>query len=370
VRAARGDSHVLSAARAPVCWKSPELTQKVHKVRIVPKVGLTRGAPGRRPGMTRFGYFLSSEELAPADLVETGKAAEAAGFERAWVSDHYHPWQEVQGQSPFVWSVLGALATGTSMELTTAVTCPTFRIHPAILAQATATVAALAPGRFRFGIGTGEALNEHVLGDAWPPVSVRLARLEEAVEVIRTLWSGGPSPTRGPNFTVHFTVHNARVFSLPDEPPPIYVSAFGPEATDVAARIGDGWISTKPDAENLRRFRAPNSGTTQAGVKICWGPSEEEAAKTAHEFWGHQGVGGQAAQDLPMWHSFEALAEATSPEEIARTIACGPDPEKAAASIQEYVDAGFDEVYIAQMGRDQKGGIRFLTEQVLPLLAV
>ena len=314
--------------------------------------------------MTRFGYFLSSEELSPLDLVETGRAAEAAGFDRAWVSDHYHPWVEAQGQSPFVWSVLGALATTTQLRLTTAVTCPTFRIHPAVLAQATATVAAMAPGRVSFGIGSGEALNEHVLGDAWPPVSVRLARLEEAVEVIRELWTGKTVTHEGR----YFTVHNARVFSLPETPPPVLVSGFGPESTDLAARIGDGWITTSPDAENLQRFRATNSGVTQAGVKVCWAPTVEEAARTAHEYWGHQGMGGQAAQDLPMWHSFGALAEASSPEEVAESVACGPDPEKAAASIQEYVDAGFDEVYVAQMGPDQLGGIRFLSEQVLPLL--
>ena len=315
--------------------------------------------------MTRFGYFLSSEELGPRALVDLGKAAEAAGFERVWVSDHYHPWQEVQGESPFVWSVLGALAATTSLELTTAVTCPTFRIHPAVLAQAAATVADLAPGRFRFGLGSGEALNEHVLGDAWPPVSVRLARLEEAVGILRELWTGRTVTHEGR----YFTVHNARLFSLPDSPPPILLSGFGPRATDLAARIADGWITTTPDGENLKRFKASNGGTTQAGVKICWAPTEQEAASTAHEYWGHQGVGGQASQDLPMWDSFTAIGEASSPEETAKAVACGPDPERAAQSIKEYVDAGFDEVYVAQMGPRQAEGLRFLSEQVLPLLS-
>ena len=314
--------------------------------------------------MTSFGYFLSSEELSPRDLVSAGQAAAAAGFDRLWVSDHYHPWTEAQGESPFVWSVLGALAVTTDAQLTTAVTCPTFRIHPAVIAQATATVAALAPGRFRFGVGSGEALNEHVLGDAWPPVSVRLARLEEAIEVIRQLWTGKTVTHEG----TYYTVHNARLFSLPAEPPPVLISGFGPEATELAARIGDGWITTSPDKEDLELFRRSNSGVTQAGVKICWAETEAEAAKTANALWGHSGVGGQASQDLPMWHSFAALGETQSLEQTKESVACGPDPQKAADAILEYVEAGFDEVYVSQMGPDQEGGIRFLTEEVLPLL--
>ncbi|MCW2543972.1 MAG: F420-dependent oxidoreductase, family, partial [Frankiales bacterium] len=254
--------------------------------------------------MTKLGYFLSSEELSPSELLRAAQLAEKAGFERVWVSDHYHPWMSQQGESPFVWGVIGAIAATTSLEITTAVTCPTYRIHPAVLAQATATSALLAPGRFRFGIGSGEALNEHILGDPWPPVSVRLERLEEAVDVIRQLWTGKTITHEGK----HFTVHNARLFSVPDEPPPIYLSGFGPEATELAARIADGWISTKPDTDNLQLFRKTNDGVTQGGTKICWATTEGEAAETAYRLWGHQGQGGQATQDLPMWESFEALA--------------------------------------------------------------
>jgi G6PDH family F420-dependent oxidoreductase len=314
--------------------------------------------------MTTFGYFLSGEELGPRALVETGVLAEQAGFEAVWVSDHYHPWQESQGQSPFVWSVLGALAGATQLRMTTAVTCPTFRIHPAVLAQATATVAGLAPGRFRFGVGSGEALNEHILGDAWPPVSIRLERLEEAVEIVRRLWTGEVFTHTGG----HFTVHNARIFSLPDEPVPVLVSGFGPEATDLAARIGDGWISVSPDAEGMAQFRGKNPGVTQGGMKICWAPTENEAQQTAYRLWSHTGVGAQSDQDLPMWHSFEAIGRANTPQRLAEHIPCGPDPERAAEAIREYVRTGFDEIYIAQMGPDQAGGIRFLTEKVLPLV--
>src|SRR4051794_30630448 len=198
--------------------------------------------------MTEFGYFLSSEELTPSEIVRTGQAAERAGFDRVWISDHFHPWSSEQGQSGFVWSVLGALATTTGLHLTTAVTCPTFRIHPAVIAQAAATTACLAPGRFTLGVGSGEALNEHILGDAWPPVSVRLARLEESLAVIRELWGGDVVTHVGE----HFTVHDAKLFSLPETPPEILVSGFGPKAIEVAARAGDGWITTSPDNEGIQ----------------------------------------------------------------------------------------------------------------------
>jgi G6PDH family F420-dependent oxidoreductase len=314
--------------------------------------------------MATIGFFMSGEELGPQEIVAAGRAAEEAGFTHAWVSDHFHPWMASQGESPFVWSVLGALASTTSMNLTTAVTCPTFRIHPAVLAQATATVAAMAPGRFRFGVGSGEALNEHILGDEWPPVSVRHERLEEAITLIRQLWTGSTVTHRGR----YYTVQNARIFSLPDEPPPVLVSAFGPEAVDLAARIGDGLITVSPDSEALATFRAHNRGLAQAGTKICWAPTEDEARRRAHELWGHQGFGGQLSQDVPMWHGFQALAEHTTPEQMGNSVPCGPDPERAAQSIRAYLDAGFDEVYVAQMGPDQEGGIRFLAKEVLPLL--
>ena len=317
--------------------------------------------------MTDIGYFLSSEELSPSELVRYGQAAERAGFDRVWISDHYHPWTSAQGQSAFVWSVLGALATTTQLQLTTAVTCPTFRIHPAVLAQATATTAALAPGRFTFGVGSGEALNEHVLGDAWPPVSIRLERLVEALDVIRQLWTGQVVTHAGK----HFTVHDARLFSLPEKAPEILVSGFGPKAVELAAEHGDGWITTKPDADGMRTYRgAGGTGRTQAGVKVCWAESEDEAATTAHRLWGFQGAGGQVSQDLPMWHSFEGIAELSGPEDMKQAIACGPDPARAAEMVQQYVDVGFDEVYVAQMGPRQEEGMAFLHEEVLPLLSL
>jgi G6PDH family F420-dependent oxidoreductase len=315
--------------------------------------------------MTEFGYFLSSEELSPEELIRTARIAEDAGFDRIWVSDHFHPWLREQGESAFVWTVLGAIAASTQLKMTTAVTCPTDRIHPAVLAQASATLASIAPGRFSFGVGSGERLNEHILGGLWPPTAVRLQRLEEAIEVIRRLWSGETVTHRGE----HYTVDAARIFSLPEEPPPILVSGFGPLATELAARIADGWINVTPDAALLNRYRAAGGrGITQGGTKICWAPSADDAAKTAYRLWGHQGVGGQSAQELPSWTEFESLAESSSPEDIAKDVPCGPDPQHAADSIKQYVEAGFDEVYVSQMGPDQEGGIKFLVDEVLPLV--
>src|SRR5215211_2510668 len=182
----------------------------------------------------RIGYFLSSEEYTPAELIEQAKGAERAGFSALWISDHYHPWVDAQGQSAFVWSTIGALSQTTTLPITTAVTCPTVRIHPAVIAQAAATSAVLTGGRFRLGVGTGEALNEHIFGDAWPEAAVRQQMLEEAIEVMRGLWRGGQFSHRGR----HYTVQNARVYTLPERPPDVLVSGFGPKSVALAGRIG------------------------------------------------------------------------------------------------------------------------------------
>ena len=186
----------------------------------------------------RIGYFLSCEEYTPDQLVEQAVAAEAAGFEALWISDHFHPWNDEQGHSPFVWSVIGALSQACSLPVTTAVTCPTVRTHPAVIAQAAATSARMLGGRFVLGVGTGEALNEHILGGPWPSLDVRLEMLEEAVSLIRELWTGEVVTRQGR----HYQVDTARIYTLPDQPPPIYMSAFGPKALASAARIADGFV--------------------------------------------------------------------------------------------------------------------------------
>ncbi|MDQ3795051.1 MAG: TIGR03557 family F420-dependent LLM class oxidoreductase, partial [Actinomycetota bacterium] len=226
--------------------------------------------------MAEMGYVLSSEETSPNDMVHNARRAEEVGFTTAWISDHYHPWIDEQGQSPFVWSVIGGIAATTErIRLGTGVTCPTIRIHPAIIAQATATSAAMMEGRFWFGIGSGENLNEHILGDHWPPTDIRLEMMEEAVHVIRLLWEGGNKRHYGK----YYTVENARLYTLPDEPPPIYVSAFGPKAIEVAARIGDGYVGTAPEPDLLSAFteKAGEDKPCLGEMKVCWHEDEREA---------------------------------------------------------------------------------------------
>src|SRR5689334_10975845 len=193
--------------------------------------------------------------------------AERAGFQRLWISDHFHPWNAEQGNSPFVWSVIGALSEAVSLPVTTAVTCPTVRIHPAVIAQAAATVAVMLEGRFRLGVGSGEALNEHILGDHWPEADERLEMLEEAIHVIRSLWNGGAHDHRGR----HYRVEHARVYDLPDPPPEIVVSAFGSKAIELAARVGDGFCTVEPDGDAVDRFRAnaKRGQLVQGGMKVC-----------------------------------------------------------------------------------------------------
>ena len=316
--------------------------------------------------MTEIGYFLSSEEHGPEALVRQAQQAEQAGFRSVWISDHYHPWNDRQGHSPFVWSVIGGIAATTRLRVTTAVTCPTVRIHPAVLAQAAATAAAMLPGRFLFGIGSGENLNEHILGDRWPRVEVRLRMLEEAVEVMRKLWRGKLTSHDG-----HFyRVENARIYTLPDEPPPVLLSALGQKSVSLAARIGDGLISTQPDRESLEQYAAEGGkGPRQGGLKVCWGRDEQAARKTAFELWPNTMLPGQLSQELALPSHFEQATQLVTEDALAEMIACGPDPERHVASIRQYLDAGFDEVYVSQIGDDQAGFFDFYRRELAPRLS-
>jgi G6PDH family F420-dependent oxidoreductase len=244
----------------------------------------------------KIGYFLSTEEYSPAELIPQAEAAERAGFSGLWISDHYHPWNNEQGNSPFVWSMIGAMSQVCDLPVTTAVTCPTTRIHPAVIAQSAATSGELLGGRFILGVGTGEALNEHILGDAWPPLDVRLEMLEEAVGLIRELWTGEVVTRRGR----HYSVEHARIYNVPDTPPEIYVSAFGPKAAEVAARIGDGYIGTAPDADLVQGFKNASGGRpAQAGAKVAFAPTQEEGWEHAHRLWPNAGLPGELAQCCP-----------------------------------------------------------------------
>ena len=244
----------------------------------------------------RLGYFLSSEEFGPRELVRQARMAEDAGFHGLWISDHFHPWNDTQGHSGFVWSTIGAISQATTqIKLATSVTCPTVRIHPAIIAHAAATSAVLLDGRFALGLGSGEALDEHILGDHWPEAEVRLEMLEEAVHVIRTLWQGGMRSDRGR----HYRVEKARLYDLPERLPPILISGFGPKATSLAARIGDGYVTVHPDEQEVKRFReAAGGGSLVAGgMKVRWAEDERRARSRASALWPNEQLPGEARPD-------------------------------------------------------------------------
>jgi G6PDH family F420-dependent oxidoreductase len=313
----------------------------------------------------RIGYFLSCEEYSPRELLDQARLAERHGFHGLWISDHYHPWIEAQGQSPFVWSVIGALAEATErLPVTTAVTCPTVRIHPAVVAQAAATSAVLFEGRFALGVGSGEALNEHIHGDPWPRAEVRLDMLEEAVEIMRELWTGRQVSYSGD----HYDVENARIYTLPDTPPDVLVSGFGPKSVDLAARIGDGYVITMPDKALIGRFRSEGGGDkpVHAGTKVCYGDDEAERRRTAHRIWPNEGLPGELAQLLPTPAHFEQASGLVTEEMIGEAVPCGPDLERHVAALQEFADAGVDELYVQQIGGNHEAFFAAYEREVLP----
>jgi coenzyme F420-dependent glucose-6-phosphate dehydrogenase len=315
--------------------------------------------------VTEIGYTLSSEEQAPRELVRLSGRAEEAGFAFAMISDHFHPWIDRQGHSPFVWGVLGGIAERTErLRVGTGVTCPLIRIHPAIVAHAAATASVMLERRFMLGLGTGENLNEHVLGDRWPAADERLEMLEEAVEVIRLLWEGGPQTHRGR----HYTVENARIYDLAEEPIPILIAAKGEKAGTLAGRIGDGLVGVAPEEDLIRTFqRAGGEGKPRYGqLHVCWAEDETEARKTATEWWPNTSVPGELGVELPLPRHFEQAAEVVREEDVAGSVVCGPDPEAHLEAIRTYLDAGYDHVYLHQVGPDQEGFFRFYERDVLP----
>lgn len=314
-----------------------------------------------------FGYTLSSEEHGPNHLVEYARRAEDVGFDFASISDHYHPWVSAQGHSPFVWSVLGAIASSTErLHVGVGVTCPIVRIHPAILAQATATTTLLFGDRFFFGVGTGEALNEHILGHRWPPAPTRLVMLEEAMEIIRELWTGETLNHHGD----FYDVENAKLFDPPDTPPPVIVSAYGPNAVELAARIGDGLWGTSPDGEAVDQYvESGGVGPRYAQMNVCWSEDEGVARKTVHEIWPNTGVTGQLSQDLPTWNHFEDAAEMVDEDAATSSMPYGPELQPYLDSVQAYLDAGYDHLYFHQIGPDQEGFFEFWERTLRPALA-
>jgi G6PDH family F420-dependent oxidoreductase len=312
-----------------------------------------------------LGYSLSSEEFDAPTLVAQAERAERAGFAFAGISDHFHPWVDAQGESPFVWGVLGAISQRTErLEVITGVTCPTQRVHPAIVAQAAATAGQLLPGRFSLGVGSGENLNEHVTGERWPANVERQERLREAIEVIRELWSGELTSHRGE----HYRVENARIYSMPAEPPPLLVAVAGPQSVELAAEFGDGIVGTAPIAESVEQFRSEGGQgkPTYGQLHVCWAGEEAEARETAHRVWPNAAITGGYMLEMTTPARFEEAAENVREEDVAEAVVCGPDPERHRAAIQEYLDAGYDHVYVHQVGDDQEGFFDFYEREILP----
>ncbi len=314
-----------------------------------------------------LGYQLSSEEHPAPDLVGYARRAEEVGFTYAVVSDHLHPWTHRQGQSPFVWSVLGAIAqVTTSLRLGT-VTAPIRRTPPFLVAHASATTATLLPGRFFLGVGSGEDLNEHVTGEWWPPSEQRREMLEEAIEVIRKLWDG----ENVEHFGRHYTVDNARLYSRPTASPAIVVAAMSRDAAELAGRVGDGMIAVTPDAKLVHAFvEAGGEGKPVYGqIDVCVAEDEAEARRIAHAQWAAPAaIPPRLLAKLRVPADFEAVAALVTEEQVAEQVVCGVDPERHLARIEEFVTAGFDHVHVHQVGADQETFFRFYEAEVLPRL--
>ena len=317
--------------------------------------------------MPELGYALSSEDFPPNELVRQAALAEQHGFTFCLISDHYHPWISKQGHSPFVWSTLGAIAHATeTIRVGTGVTCPMIRIHPAIVAQAAATVGCMMPGRFFLGVGSGENLNEHILGDRWPLPDERLELLEEAVGVMRLLWQGGEQTLRGK----HYTVDHARLYDIPDGGVEVYVAAAQQKAAELAGRIGDGFISTSPDEDVVKSFEdAGGKGKQKLGMlHVAYDNDEDAALKRATDLWPNTGLKGSLSQELPTPSDFEGAAQMVSEEDLAASTPHGPDPERYLKAIGEYADAGFTHVYIHQIGENQDEWAEFAAKELMPKL--
>lgn len=316
----------------------------------------------------RLGYWLSSEEHSPNELVRYAVRAEEVGFSVAGISDHFHPWVTKQGNSPFVWSTLGGIATATErLEVTTGVTAPIIRIHPVIVAQAAATAAAMFEGRFALGVGTGERLNEHVTGAHWPRPDVRRDMLTEAIEVMRRLWAGKMVNHYGQ----HYTVEKAQLFTLPESPPPVFIAGSSKKSAKLAGRIGDGFFGVTPSLSPIEVFEGSGGrGKPRVGqIHVCWAKSRDEALDTAYTWWPNAALSGAPLSELAHPKHFEQALSLARPEDVATSVALGPDPEPHLEAIASFAKVGFSEVHVHQIGPDQEGFFRFYEREIIPALA-
>jgi G6PDH family F420-dependent oxidoreductase len=310
----------------------------------------------------QIGFKLAAEAFGPRELVDQAVRAEAAGFDFVEISDHYHPWLEAQGHSPFAWSVLGAIAAATeNLRMATGVTCPSIRYHPAIVAQAAATLAVLSDGRFTLGVGAGENLNEHVVGLGFPGVRVRHEMLREALEIIQLLWTGGYHSYDGQ----YLQLEAARVFDLPDQPPPIAVAAGGREAARLAGELGDGLFATQPRADIVKEFQAAGGdGPHYAEVSLAWAPTDEQAIDAVMETSRWAVTGWKVMSELPNPVNFDAASRTVRDEDIRQTFAVGPNPATHLAAIDKYAKAGFDHIVLLNAGPDPNGFFDFYEREL------
>lgn len=311
----------------------------------------------------QVGYKLAAEAFGPAELIRQAVRAEEVGFDFVEISDHYHPWLDNQGHSPFVWTVLGAIAERTErIGLASGVTCPTVRYHPAIIAQAAATTGIMANGRFTLGVGSGERLNEHIVGPGFPSnVQTRHEMLQEALEIIRLLWRGGYRSYEGK----YFDLDDARVFDLPDQAPPIAVAASGPQSARLAAEYGDGLFANEPKPEVVDHYRrAGGRGPGYAEVPVAWAPDEQTAAQAAWDSSRWALSGWKVMSELPNPVNFAAASTTVREEDIRHTFACGPDPDRHIEVAQKFVDAGFDRLVMQNAGPDPNGFFEFYEREL------
>jgi len=317
--------------------------------------------------MPTYGYSLMCEAKAPRALVEEARKAEAAGFDFVTISDHIHPWLYSQQHSGFAWSILGSIVEATErIRLATMVTCPTFRYHPVIVAQAAATVAVLSEGRFVLGLGAGERLNEHVVGAAWPSIDERHERLAEAIDIITLLHGGGYASYHGD----HYDAEDVRIFDLPDQPMEIFAAASGVRGAALAAEAGVGLCNTAPDPEPVAAFVSGggDAAATWSQVGMAWAGSVEDGLAAAHEGARFMAPGWKVMAELPNPINFEAATRFVRPEDLSSSIPAGPDPERHVQAIRESHDAGYHNVAVMYPGDDLDGFMRFWSEEVRPRL--
>jgi G6PDH family F420-dependent oxidoreductase len=309
-----------------------------------------------------------TEQSGPRELVAYAAAAERAGFEFEVSSDHYFPWLDAQGHAPHAWTTLGAVAHATSsVELMTYVTCPIVRYHPAVVAQQAATLAVLSGGRFQLNLGAGENLNEHVVGERWPAVGERHDMLEEAIEIIRRLFDGERLTFDG----AHFRVDSARLWDLPDDPVELGVAVSGPDSVSRFAPLVEHLVAVEPDGDLVKAWddaRPAGLGPARkiGQIPICWDPDAGAAVARAHEQFRWFGGGWKVNADLPTTEAFEAASQFVRPEDVAKSIPCGPDLDAIVEAVAAYWDAGFTDVALVQVG--DEGQARFLDEAAGPLL--